>query len=546
MGAGAGAAQGGTSAADDNALAVDLEARDAAAIATCQHLAGTLFPWDITRALELALLKTFCVPSISGLLSRTGEFEQRPRKRYDDTGLMVAELLRHGPSSEAGAAVIARMNRIHGAFAISDRDYLYVLSTFVCEPIRWLARYGWRALSAEEEEALFRFWALVGERMGIAAIPATLAELVAFNQAIEAEVFANAASNRRVADATLAMLLGDWPAPLRPGLARVLGSLLSAPEAAALGWPEPPTALQRAVLLALRLRSRLAGLSQRLRPPRGSRFYSERPTPSYGKSFQLEQLGPPARLAELNRPRWAGRQRRIGLTGGIATGKSSVARLLADRHGLPVLDADHFAREALAPGSPGARAVLERYGERVRLGADGPQAGEKLSGSPSPSSDAGVAIDRAALGRIVFADAAERRWLEALVHPIVRQRFSAELERLAAAPVVVLMIPLLLEAGLEELCSEVWLVDCDEAQQLGRLIGRDQLSAAEAQARIAAQWPLKRKRPLVDRLIDNRGNPQALEASLTAHLKARPLWSAPADAPPEDAPPATGPDRLSP
>ena len=193
---------------------------DAAAIATCRHLAGTLFPWDITRALELALLKTFCVPSISGLLSRSREFEQRPRKRYDDTGLMLAELLRHGPTSPAGAAVIARMNRIHGAFAISDRDYLYVLSTFVCEPIRWLARYGWRALSAEEEEALFRFWALVGERMGIPAIPATLAELVAFNRAIEAEAFASAASNRRVADATLAMLLADWPAPLRPGLAR--------------------------------------------------------------------------------------------------------------------------------------------------------------------------------------------------------------------------------------------------------------------------------------------------------------------------------------
>jgi dephospho-CoA kinase len=531
-GAGAGSTQGGTSAADNNSLAVDLDPRNAAAVALCRHLAGTLFPWDITRALELALLKTFCVPSISGLLSRSGEFEQRPRKRYDDTGLMVAELLRHGPTSPAGSAVIARMNRIHGAFAISDRDYLYVLSTFVCEPIRWLARYGWRALTPAEEEALFRFWALVGERMGMAAIPATLAELAAFNQAIEAEVFTSAPSNRRVADATLAMLLGDWPAPLRPRLARVLGSLLSAPEAAALGWPEPPTALQRAVLLGLRLRSRLAGLSQRLRPPRGTRFYSERPTPSYGPSFQLEQLGPPVRLAELNRPRWAGKQRRIGLTGGIATGKSSVARLLAERHGLPVLDADHFAREALAPGSPGARAVLERYGERVRPGAEGLPVGEELSGSPGPTNDAGVAIDRAALGRIVFADAAERSWLEALVHPIVRQRFTAELERLAAAPVVVLMIPLLLEAGLEELCSEVWLVDCDEAQQLGRLIGRDQLSAAEAQARIAAQWPLERKRPLVDRLIDNRGSAQALEDSLASHLETRPLWSAPADAPP--------------
>jgi len=510
MGAGAGAAQGGTSADDNNALAADPDARDAAAIALCCHLAGTLFPWDITRALELALLKTFCLPSISGLLSRTGEFEQRPRKRYDDTGLMVAELLRHGPTSPAGAAVITRMNRIHGAFAISDRDYLYVLSTFVCEPIRWLARYGWRALSAEEEEALFRFWALVGERMGIPAIPATLAELVAFNQAVEAEAFASAASNRRVADATLAMLLGDWPAPLRPGLARVLGSLLSAPEAAALGWPEPPTALQGAVLLGLRLRSRLAGLAQRLRPPQRSRFYSERPTPSYGQSFQLEQLGPPARLEELNRPRWSGRQRRIGLTGGIASGKSSVARLLAERHGLSVLDADRFAREALAPGSPAALAVLERYGETVRPGVEG------------QAPDAGMAIDRAALGRIVFADALERRWLEELVHPLVRQRFSAELERLAAAPTLVLMVPLLFEAGLESLCSEVWLVDCDEHQQLERLIGRDRLSEAEARARIAAQWPLARKRPLVERCIENRGNPEALEDAVRAALQGPP------------------------
>jgi len=515
MEAGAGAAQGGSSADDNNALvtnalAGDPDARDAAAIALCRHLAGTLFPWDITRALELALLKTFCVPSISGLLSRSGEFEQRPRKRYDDTGLMVAELLRHGPTSPAGAAVIARMNRIHGAFAISDRDYLYVLSTFVCEPIRWLARYGWRALSAVEEEALFRFWALVGERMGIPAIPATLAELVAFNQAVEAEAFASAPSNRRVADATLAMLLADWPAPLRPGLARVLGSLLSAPEAAALGWPEPPTALQGAVLLGLRLRSRLTGLTQRLRPPQRSRFYSERPTLSYGQSFQLEQLGPPARLEELNQPRWSGRQRRIGLTGGIASGKSSVARLLAERHGLPVLDADRFAREALAPGSPAALAVLERYGETVRPGVEG------------QAPDTGMTIDRAALGRIVFADALERRWLEELVHPLVRQRFSAELERLAAAPTLVLMVPLLFEAGLESLCSEVWLVDCDEHQQLERLIGRDRLSEAEARARIAAQWPLARKRPLVEQFIVNRGNPEALEDAVRAALQGPP------------------------
>jgi len=185
--------------------------------------------------------------------------------------------------------------------------------------------------------------------------------------------------------------------------------------------------------------------------------------------------------------RWQGPQRRIGLTGGIATGKSTVGQLLQEHHGLPVLDADLFARQALAPGTEAARVVLERYGT----------------------------LDRPALAHIVFGDPAERHWLEQLVHPLVRQRFEEELTQLAAKPVagqaaVVLMIPLLFEAGLEELCSEVWLVDCDEHQQLARLMARNGLNQAEAQGRIHAQWPLERKRLLADRTISNRGNPEEL------------------------------------
>ncbi len=194
-------------------------------------------------------------------------------------------------------------------------------------------------------------------------------------------------------------------------------------------------------------------------------------------------------------------QRRIGLTGGIASGKSTVGRLLLQR-GLPLLDADGFAREALAPGSPGAAAVLARYGT----------------------------LERAALGRIVFADAGERRWLEQLVHPRVRERFVAELERLAAEPAVVLMIPLLFEAALEELCSEIWLVDCNEDQQLQRLLARNGLSEAEARARIAAQWPLARKRPLADVVLDNRGTPEQLSAQVAAALS--PGAGRPGSAPP--------------
>ena len=180
--------------------------------------------------------------------------------------------------------------------------------------------------------------------------------------------------------------------------------------------------------------------------------------------------------------RWQGPQRRIGLTGGIATGKSTVGQLLQEHHGLPVLDADHFAREALAPGTEAARAVLERYGT----------------------------LDRPALGHIVFGDPAERHWLEQLVHPLVRQRFDEELALMANQPAVVLMIPLLFEAGLEGLCSEVWLVDCDKRQQLARLMARNGLNQTEAQGRINAQWPLEHKRLLADRTISNRGNPEEL------------------------------------
>jgi len=197
-------------------------------------------------------------------------------------------------------------------------------------------------------------------------------------------------------------------------------------------------------------------------------------------------------------PRWQGQQRRIGLTGGIATGKTTVGRLLAEK-GLPVLDADQYAREALAPGSPGATAVLERFGDAVRTSGTGPEC---------------PTIDRGALGSIVFNNPAEKRWLEQLVHPLVRQRFDQALAALKAEPAVVLMIPLLFEAGLQELCSEIWLVDCDEAQQLQRLIQRDRLSQPEAELRIKAQWPMQEKRIQSDVLINN-----SISSESNQHLK---------------------------
>ena len=189
------------------------------------------------------------------------------------------------------------------------------------------------------------------------------------------------------------------------------------------------------------------------------------------------------------------RQRRIGLTGGIASGKSSVGRLL-EAGGWPVLDADRYSREALAPGTTATRQVIDHFGPIVMAEQHTEQ------------------LDRTALGRLVFSDASARSWLEQLIHPIVQTRMSADLDQLSTAPIVVLMIPLLFEVGLTGLCSEVWLVDCEESQQLERLMLRNGLSEADARARLAAQWPMAEKRQRADLIIDNRGSPEELSKNV--------------------------------
>ncbi|MEB3256965.1 MAG: dephospho-CoA kinase [Cyanobacteriota bacterium] len=200
-----------------------------------------------------------------------------------------------------------------------------------------------------------------------------------------------------------------------------------------------------------------------------------------------------------------GQARRIGLTGGIATGKSTVGKLLVERHGIPVVDADLLARAALAPGTAATLAVLRRYGRAVQA----------ADGSPS--------LDRQALARIVFADPAERQWLEELVHPMVRAGFQAQLESLQAAPVVVLMIPLLYEAGLESLCTEIWVVECgSEEEQLQRLQGRDGLTREAALTRLRAQWPMAEKLARADLVLSTVGPPAELAARVEQALAGTP------------------------
>lgn len=185
--------------------------------------------------------------------------------------------------------------------------------------------------------------------------------------------------------------------------------------------------------------------------------------------------------------------RRVGLTGGIASGKSAVADLLGE-HGAVVVDADLLAREVVEPGTPGHAAVVARFGDRV-LAPDG-------------------GLDRAALGEIVFADDRARSDLEAIIHPAVRRR-AAELEALApAGSVVVHVIPLLVETGQTGLFDAVIVVDCEPDVQISRLMARSGLSRAQALARLGAQASREERLAAADIVLHNDGSLADLAAAV--------------------------------
>ncbi|MBP7549902.1 MAG: dephospho-CoA kinase [Gemmatimonadaceae bacterium] len=187
----------------------------------------------------------------------------------------------------------------------------------------------------------------------------------------------------------------------------------------------------------------------------------------------------------------------VGLTGNIAAGKSAVAARLA-AHGVPVVDADRLAREAVAPGSPALAAIVARWGPSVRL-PDG-------------------TLDRGALRRIVFADPTERRALDAIVHPEVARLRDAALaaHRAHGERLVVCDIPLLFEAGLEDTVDHIVLVDAPAVLRRERLLRDRGLAPEDADAMIAAQQPSAEKRGRSQDIIDNTGTRAELDAAVDA------------------------------
>lgn len=188
----------------------------------------------------------------------------------------------------------------------------------------------------------------------------------------------------------------------------------------------------------------------------------------------------------------------IGLTGGIGTGKTTVSNYLATAYALPVLDADIYARVAVQLGSPILKAIAGRYGSDILL-PDG-------------------TLNRQQLGQIIFSSENERRWLEEQIHPYVRGALSKALleHRLVEAidglttQTVVLVVPLLFEAKMTDLVTEIWVVRCLQQQQIERLMRRNQLTPEQAQARINSQMSIEEKAARADIVLDNSSTPEAL------------------------------------
>ncbi|MGJ3245800.1 MAG: dephospho-CoA kinase [Elainellaceae cyanobacterium] len=194
-------------------------------------------------------------------------------------------------------------------------------------------------------------------------------------------------------------------------------------------------------------------------------------------------------------------QRRIiGLTGGIGMGKTTVSDYLANAHHLPVLDADVYAREAVEPGSPILKKIVERYGSSILL--------------PNQT------LDRVRLGSIVFKSRPERFWLERQIHPFVRDRIQADLKaaKLRSEAIVVVSIPLLFEARMTDLVNEIWVVYCPHGHQVKRLMKRDtqegdrshRLTVEEIQSRIDSQMAIGKKLAQADVVLDNSSTVEAL------------------------------------
>lgn len=249
------------------------------------------FPWDYGRGLEVAVWKTCCVPEISAVLLRSGHFVRAGQKRYDDTRILIGEIVAHGYDSPRGRQSIRQINRAHHGLDLDGEDMLYVLSAFVFEPIRWIDKWAWRSVTPAERLGSFYFFREIGKRMNIADLPDTYESFLEFNKDYEKRRFRYAAANRELSNAMLAVYTSWYGRPLSALFAETLICRLDRAARAALGQPEPNGLIRAASRGGLRSHA----LAEFLMPRTTARLMT-RPTartyPGYPIGYKLADIGP--------------------------------------------------------------------------------------------------------------------------------------------------------------------------------------------------------------------------------------------------------------
>ncbi len=180
-------------------------------------------------------------------------------------------------------------------------------------------------------------------------------------------------------------------------------------------------------------------------------------------------------------------QRRIGLTGGIASGKTTITNYIKKHKNIPILDADDLSRELIKPNTYGYKKILDYFGNKI---IDNKNNSER-------------AINRKLLRKIIFEHSESKEWIEKLLHPLIKEKMIEECRHYKNTQTLVLVIPLLFEAKFEDICTEIWLVKCPRETQKKRLMKRDKISAKEAYESINLQLSFEERRKFSDIILDN-------------------------------------------
>ena len=190
-------------------------------------------------------------------------------------------------------------------------------------------------------------------------------------------------------------------------------------------------------------------------------------------------------------------QRRIGLTGGIACGKSTISKYIKEHKKIPIFDADNISRELINPNTIGYKKILNYFGKHI--------IDEKTSEKK---------INRQLLKKILFENEQHREWIGKLLHPLIKEKMIEKCNQHKEDKIILLVIPLLFEAKFEDICTEIWLVDCPKNVQTERLIKRDKISKKEADKIINIQMNFEEKRKLSDIILKNADEKKQWESKI--------------------------------